>query len=127
MKKEIISSLIWYANRVSETVQYKSWSDEFCRKEINEVTDVFLTNIKKHIDFENLTRKEAYELGFCLWEEGSNLCLIPLYLLPIIPIGTKLKSISGEEFIYNGKNVDNDIRFGCIAYGFDIPEGGERE
>ena len=126
MKKEIIRGLTLYANRVSETVQYKSWSDEFCRKEIENSTGDFLNHIREHIDFKNLTRKEALELGFGLWEEGSDLCLIPLYLLPIIPFGTKLKCINGKEIIYNGANVDNDIRFGCIAYGIDIPEGEEK-
>ena len=34
MKKEIINCLTWYANRVAETVQYETWSDEYARKEL---------------------------------------------------------------------------------------------
>lgn len=58
-----------------------------------------------------------------LWsDEKSDLLLIPLYLLPIIPIGTELTSIFGEKVIYDGHNVDKDIRFGCIAWGIEIKE-----
>ena len=31
MKQEIINCFTWYTNRVAETVQYTSWSDEYCR------------------------------------------------------------------------------------------------
>ena len=48
--------------------------------------------------------------------------MIPLWLLPIIPVGTELTSISGETIIYNGTNIDKDIRFGCLAWGIHIPE-----
>lgn len=125
MKQEIINCLTWYANKVSETTQYKSWSDEFCRKEIEESTGKFLNELKKLIDFSNLTREEAVELRFGKWEENSDLYLIPLYLLPIIPIGIELTCINGEKIIYDGTNVDNDIRFGCIAYGINITERKE--
>ena len=57
------------------------------------------------------------------WDEDMpDLWLFPLYLLPILPIGTKLTTIGGEEIIYDGSNVDNDHRFGCIAYGIIIKE-----
>lgn len=123
MKKEIVNCLTWYANKVSETVQYASWSDEFCRTKIKESTDKMLEELKKHIDWEHLSKEEAVELRFGKWDEDQpDLYLIPLYLLPILPIGTKLTTISGEEIEYDGTNVDNDIRFGCIAYGIAIKD-----
>ena len=123
MKKEIKNCLTWYANKVAETVQYTSWSDDFCRKETKESTDTFLNELKKHIDWDNLTVEEARELRFCLWDEDMpNLYLIPLYLLPILPIGMEVTSIDGEKIINDGSNLDNDIRFGCIAYGINIKE-----
>lgn len=123
MKPEITNCLTWYANRVAETVQYSSWSDEFCRKEIKEAHDKLVEELKKHINFKTITRKEAVELRFGRWSNDTpNLYLIPLRLLPVIPVGTELTSISGEKIIYNGSNVDNDIRFGCIAYGIEIKE-----
>ncbi len=123
MKKEIINCLTWYANRVAETVQYTSWSDEFCRKEIKEAHDKFIEELKKHIDLKTLTKEEAIALRFGRWsDELPNLYLIPLYLLPIIPKGTELICISGDKVVYDGTNVDNDIRFDCIAYGINIYE-----
>lgn len=125
MKPEIRNCLTWYANRVAETVQYTNWSDDFCRKEIKEAHDRFVEELKKHIDFQNITIEEARELRFGKWSEDSNLYLLPLYLLPVVPIGTKLTSIFGEDIIYDGSNVDNDIRCGCLAYGIRIGESIE--
>ena len=122
MKKEILNCLTWYANKVAETVQYH-WSDGFCRREIRESHGKFINELKKHIDFDHLTREEAKELRFMRWDEDMpDLYLIPLWLLPVVPIGTELTSIGGEKIIYDGTNVDNDIRFGCIAYGIEIKE-----
>lgn len=122
MKKEIVNCLTWYANRVAETVQYTSWSDEFCRKEVRQATMDFVSELRKYIDFSKLTREEAVALRFGQWEEGGDLYLIPLYLLPIVPVGTELTCISGKTIVYDGFNIDKDIRFGCIAWGIRIPE-----
>ena len=43
--------------------------------------------------------------------------LIPLYLYPSLPIGITLTSIDGEEIVFDGSNIDTDIRFGCLAWG----------
>ena len=121
MKKEIINCFTWYANRVAETVQYTCWSDEFCRKEIEKATYKMLDELNKYIDWDNLTKEEAKELRFVLWdEEQPDLYLLPLYILPILPVGTKLTAIGGEEVVYDGTNVDKDIRCGCIAYGINV-------
>lgn len=117
MKKEILNCLTYLANRVSETTQYESWSDEFSRKEIKEANQKFVDEIKKHIDWENLTEEDCKELRFGKLDEESGIYLIPLYLFPTIPIGMKVYSINGQEIVNDGTNLDNDIRFGCIAYG----------
>ena len=148
MKQEIINCLTWYANKVSETVQYTTWSDEFCRKNIKGNTETFINELKKYIDFNNLSDEECKELRFGrfmdndeiddeiegiknndkLSEDEKNkriesynnirdMRLIPLYLLPLLPIGTEVISIGGEIIKYDGKNIDDDIRFGCLAYG----------
>lgn len=123
MKDEIRNCFTWYANKVAETVQYESWSDEFCRKEIKDSTDKFLIELNKYIDWGRLTKEEAIELRFGRWsDEQPDLYLLPLYILPIVPIGTKLTTIGGEEVIYDGANVDKDIRFGLLAYGITIAD-----
>lgn len=118
MKTEIINCFVKYANRIAQPIHYTYWSDIFCREEIRSSTIDFLSELRKHIDFSNLTKKEASELGFGLWDD--NLYLIPLYLLPIIPLGTELTSIDGQTVKYNGLNVDDDVRYGCIAWGINI-------
>ena len=120
MKKELQNCFTWYANKIAETVQYESWSDAFCREEIKKSTNAFLEELKKYIDWNNITKEEAKELRFGKWDDESNLYLIPLYLLPILPIGTEVTNIFEEKIIYDGNNLDNDIRFGCIAYGIII-------
>lgn len=121
MKPEITNCLTWYANQIAETVQYTNWPDEFCRGEIKRATDRFVNELKKYIDFNNLTKEEAQELRFGKWRDDEpDLYLVPLYLLPILPIGTKLICINGDEIVYDGKNIDNDVRFGCLAYGVRV-------
>lgn len=122
MKQELINCFTWYVNRVAETVEYEAWSDEFCRDVNRRTHERFTDELRKYIDLSKLTREEAIELRFMRWDEESNLYLIPLYLLSFIPIGTKLTSIDGETVIYDGTNIDNDIRFGCLAWGIKIPE-----
>ena len=123
MKRQITNCLTWYANMVACTVQYKTWSDEYCRKEIREATDKMNEELRAYVDWDNLTVEEALELRFAKWSDDEpDLYLIPLYLLPVLPIGTELTSISGKTFIYDGTNVDNDIRFGCIAYGIRVKD-----
>ena len=123
MKIEIRNALTWYANKIAETVQYKSWSDEYCREVVQKATDTMLDSLKKDLNWDSITKEEALELRFGQWSnEDPDLYLIPLWLLPIIPIGTKLTTIFGDEIIYDGHNVDNDTRFGCIAYGIHIKD-----
>jgi len=122
MKIEILNCLTYLANRVSETTQYENWSDAFSRKEIKEANKKFVDEIKKHIDWDNLTKEECNELRFKKWDETSGIYLIPLYLFPAIPLGFKLYCINGAEIVNDGTNLDDDNRFGCIAYGIK-PKG----
>lgn len=66
---------------------------------------------KRHLTKEEFDKKVANE------RNTLGLRLIPLYLYPSLPIGITLTSIEGEEIIFNGSNIDTDIRFGCIAWG----------
>lgn len=121
MKAELINCFTWYANRISETTTYTNWPDALAREEVMKASKKFLNALKNYIDFENLTEREARELRFQKWSEDEpDLYLIPLYLLPILPIGIELTCLDGENLIYDGKNVDDDIRFGCIAYGIRV-------
>lgn len=71
MKKEIRNCLTWYANKVAETVQYP-WEDSFCRNEIKESTKEFLEELKKYINFEELTEEDCKELRFGNWADAQS-------------------------------------------------------
>ena len=126
MKQEIINCLIWYANRVSETISYyNKCNSNVCIDEFRIINELFTSEVSKYINFYKLTREEALELGFRRFNTESNIYLIPIYLIPIIPIGTELKSIDGDTIIYVGTIMDrirNDILFDTLAYGIYIPE-----
>ena len=123
MNQAVIDCFTWYANKVAETVQYESWSNEFCRKENKIHTEAFLKALKEYVNWDALTKEEAIELGFIVYsKETPNLLLLPLYILPILPIGTELVCINGNKIVYDGTNVDKDTRYGWIAYGIEIEE-----
>lgn len=123
MNKKFEYCLVTYANTVAATVQYENWSDKFCREELRRVNEEITTIMKDKIDWKHLSKDEAEDLGFYHFEDDLyNLYLIPLWLLSLLPIGTKLTSINGRELIYDGKNINKDIRFGCLAYGIIIKE-----
>lgn len=122
MKKEIQNCLTWLVNKISETIIY-DWKDGFKIKENKKGFEEFYEELKKHIDFTKLTVEEAKELRFKRWsDEQPNLWLFPLYLVPIIPEGLEVTSISGNKYKYEKEKADNDIRFGCVAYGIEIKE-----
>lgn len=81
------------------------------------------------VNVTDLTAKQAGELGFGLWDETSNLHLIPYFLYDFLEYGQELTSISGSvktvtpeyKDIESDNYIDNDHRFGCLAYGF-IPK-----
>ena len=120
MKSEIMNCLTWYANQIEMACEYYHEPNDIYT-EIKIARKKFLEKLKDEIDFNNLNEQEAIELRFGKWsEEDPTLYLIPIWLLPILPIGTKVTSIFDEEIVYDGKNIDNDVRFGCLAYGIRV-------
>ena len=66
---------------------------------------------KRHLTKEEFDKKVAEQ------KNTLGLRLIPLYLYPSLPIGITLTSIGGEEIVFDGSNIDTDVRFGCLAWG----------
>lgn len=123
MKREIQNCVTWLTNKVSETIIYDNWSNDFKNEENKKNFKRFYDEIKKYIDFNNLTIDEAMELRFGKWSEDMpNLWLFPLWIVPIIPEGLEVMNINGDKFKYNSETVDNDARFGCVCYGIEIKE-----
>lgn len=120
MKPQIMHLLTWYANQIEMACEYYHEPNDIY-EEIKIARKRLLEALKDLIDFNDLSKREAIELRFVKWsEEDPSLYLIPIWLLPILPVGTKLTCIDGDEIIYDGENVDNDTRFGCIACGVRV-------
>ena len=105
-------------NRASGVFTYTNWSDDFAAKEIRTLPkDIKGMNGFHTIDPNGFTVEQLKALGFGLWDEESNLYLMPQWLLPFLPDEIKLGSISGGEEICKRDEIYNDSRFGCLAYG----------
>jgi hypothetical protein len=61
-------------------------------------------------------------IGCCMWDEpdkdGNVLWLYPAEWYDHIPEGTPLVCIDGETSLFKRGETDDDMRFGCLAYGF---------
>ena len=96
-----------------------NWEDGFALSEIRGYPDKIKSkNGFFKIDPNKLTRIEAKELGFGMWDEDSDLMLIPLWLLPFLVDEFEGGSISNDEReIIKTSEIDNDQRFGNLATG----------
>lgn len=104
----------------ASVIQYKEWGDEFSvkfmRKTVNEIKE---SEEYASIDPSKFTKEECDELGFGLWNE-QGLRVIPLWLLPYLCDEFQGACISDDDGTVRpiGLNeIDNDHRYGCIAYG----------
>lgn len=110
--------------RAAEVMVYTNWSDSFAKKYITEIPkDVVikydedkpnedkLFPINPHL----LTSKEMDDLQFGLWSDESKLRLIPLWLFLFIDPDIEVISINGNNV--KAESMDNDNRFGMLAYG----------
>lgn len=117
MDQKLVNHFTWLANTLAECNTYP-WSTEFKANELKKSFDKFYESAKKlDLDLDKLTVDELREMRFGKWDDESDLWLIPLWFVPLLPIGIELTTIAGEKVTYTGDNIDLDIRFGCIAYG----------
>lgn len=113
----------YYANKLSEIFCY-GWSDQLCKSEALAAKSEALDEIGT-INLSDLSKDQLFQLGFSAWDD-SGLMLIPLWLYCHLPSGLELTSIGGDKVkVSDGYSkresdsyIDNDVRYGCIAYGF---------
>lgn len=111
VQKQFKKDIDWNALTESQckALHFGSWqSEEDVEKEISLLRYEFGAGHLTKEEFEKKVTNEKNTLG---------LRLIPLYLYPSLPIGITLMSIDGEEIVFDGSNIDTDIRFGCLAWG----------
>ena len=107
-------------NRAGEVYNYTNWDDEFAAKQIREIP----SKTEDKIDVSDLTATEMDDLGFGKWAKEDPMFLIPLWLFPFLPDKIEAGCIDGEKKVYNKSEMDNDHRFGCLAYGV-MPKGSK--
>ncbi len=67
-----------------------------------------------------MSRQQLQAIGLRQWE--GSLMLLPGEWYSFIPDGFELVCINGEVAPFKHGETDNDIRFGCLAYGLNAPE-----
>jgi len=102
---------------VSDIVSFKeSWSDDFCRKEINRVYDLLMSEFKQ-MDFTRFNEIELKELDF-KWFDDDLICM-PTWALDCLIEGSEVWSINEKKIIIEeGDKLSKDTRLGISAYGF---------
>lgn len=103
---------------------YVNWKNETKIEEIDNSFNLKHDGKKFQFNPNDLTKEELIEVGFRLWDDETNLMLVPLYLHPYIYPNLVCESINGNERLIS--DVDLDVRFGCIAYGF-YPKNHEED
>ena len=111
VQKQFNEDIDW--NTLTESqckaLHFKSWKS---KEDVKEEISCLQSELDKgHLTKEEFDKKVANE------KNTIGLRLIPLYLYPSLPIGITLTSIDGEEIVFNGSNIDIDVRFGCLAWG----------
>ena len=89
-------------------LHFGSWQSE---EDIEEE----ISCLQSALDNGHLT-KEEFDKKVANEKNTLGLRLIPLYLYPSLHKRNTITSIGGEERVFDGSNIDTDIRFGCIAW-----------
>jgi hypothetical protein len=108
-------------NRAAEVMAYKNWGDDFAAKQIRNFPEELMSQ-NSGPDFfgiqpADLTEAEMVDLGFGKWSKETPMRLIPLWLFPFLADEMETECIDGEKKTLKKADMDNDNRFGCLAYG----------
>ena len=130
--EELIRLIGWYKqwllNELNCYIAYDSWvpSKEALIKSRNYVIEeVFKNELISKEEIDQFSKEQLLDIGFGVWntENGESHLSMPLVLVPIFKEDILLTDIFGEEVPL--KDMDKDIRYGCIAAGFKRKEGAE--
>jgi len=72
------------------------------------------------LDFSEFTEEELKILGFAYFDK--DLLVAPKWVFPYMKEGQTLTSISGSKVVVGKDYIDDDTRFGRIAYGITKQE-----
>lgn len=106
------------AEKAGQAIEYDTWSDGLCRKQLCSIRERCHQGITQEM-LDSITSDDVELLkllGWQAWSEdddGNMLLCLPLYCKMALADGVKLYSIFGNFT----EVVDNDHRFGALAYG----------
>lgn len=114
--------------RAAEVMNYTNWDSEFAVSGIRGIPGGIL-NDKAFTPIQpaKLTAEQMKDLGFKRWSEENPMCLIPLWLLPFLAEEIDCGCIDGSNGTLKKSEMDNDTRFGCLAYGVIPSEFPEKD
>lgn len=122
----LFSILNSIASAAASGAAYQSWPDDFARKEARDAWAGIDRGWGQKLTVKQLQTvrgPDRQKLGFSKWDDEGVLILIPLWAFNVIADGEELTSISGETKIKGQDEIDLDVRFGCIAWGFPSKAG----
>lgn len=112
------------ATTAAACYEYDNWDAKFCKEYIKQRYDNYVKQLSSeeydNVKIRNLTIDELKSLGFSHWTQKDNLLLAPLWIVPFLQIDKEQQYyfIDGERFTFKDNfKPDNDIRFGCVAWG----------
>jgi hypothetical protein len=116
------------ASTAAQGAAYHSWSDDFARKEVQEVWEDLSAPLRRArnrrvtvAEMSALSVPTLRRLGFKAWDDG--LTVVPLWVFHYLADGETLTCINGESVVKGKATIDLDVRGGCLAYGFATPIG----
>lgn len=104
--------------KAAEIIAYP-WGEDFSYKELKGLPGrLKAAEGFRLVDPSDLTDNEMSDLGFGRWSDENPIRLIPLWLKPFLAERIKAGSIdNGEPCEIETASMDDDHRFGCLAYG----------
>lgn len=120
------AALLRVLNAAAMGAAYESWGDDFARKEVREAwADTSFKPWGRRLtisELATLSDEQFSTIGFNRWDE--NLRLIPLWAWNYLRDGETVFSICGDEKVKGEDDIDLDVRFGCIAWGWKTTKTG---
>lgn len=104
-------NIIKFINKICLLPKMK---DESYNENVNLYISQLLLELKRTIDFDNITVSQLSSLGCRKLTTGGSvngmeIYLLPSYILPILPIGLKVYEYhDGRELIYDGSNIGDE-------------------
>lgn len=100
---------------------YKQWSDAYVKASVMKAWQPSLRDQLTVDQIKGIPSADLLQLGFGYWTNKADLMLIPIWAFHVIADGETLSCIDGKTAVKGVDEIDLDIRFGVIAWGFDKP------